>query len=174
MPFRLGTVLLALALIATSCGDGETKSPPEAAEETPSFGEVSPGAVQPATPFEVAEVTLSGDGGEVTIDVQVAGTDQQRQIGLMWRTDLPDDAGMWFEFEERIQSGFWMKDTLVPLSIAFIDEGTVVDILDMEPCEADPCDIYTPSEPYTDALEVNQGMFAEWGISEGDAATLAE
>ena len=66
-----------------------------------------------------------------------------------------------------------MKNTLIPLSIAFADaEGTIVSILDMEPCEADPCEIYDPGVPYRSALEVNQGAFDDWGVQVGDRLTL--
>jgi uncharacterized membrane protein (UPF0127 family) len=62
-----------------------------------------------------------------------------------------------------------MKDTLIPLSIAFYSvDGRILKILDMEPCKADPCPLYDPGVSYRGALEVNQGAFAGWGISEGD------
>ena len=77
----------------------------------------------------------------------------------MHREFLPDDAGMIFLFEEEIAGGFWMKNTLIPLSIAFVaGNGEIVRILDMEPCEADPCEIYDPGVTYSSALEVNQGV----------------
>lgn len=87
----------------------------------------------------------------------------------MGRESLGEDEGMVFVFFEESTGGFWMKDTLIPLSIAFFDaEGTIVDILDMEPCESEPCESYFPSSPYFGALEVNKGAFAEWGIEIGD------
>ena len=91
----------------------------------------------------------------------------------MSREFIPDDAGMIFLFDEPTTSGFWMKDTLIPLSIAFADaDGRILRILDMEPCEADPCEIYDPGVPYWSALEVNQGAFVRWGVEEGDRLTL--
>ena len=80
--------------------------------------------------------------------VEVADTQEEREVGLMNRESLPADAGMIFVFEEDT-GGFWMKDTLIPLSIAFAAaDGTIVSILDMDPCEADPCEIYDPGVPY--------------------------
>ena len=80
-----------------------------------------------------------------------------------------------FLFEEALTGGFWMKNTLIPLSIAFADgDGTILRILDMEPCEADPCEIYDPGVTYSSALEVNQGAFASWGVEEGDLLTLEQ
>jgi uncharacterized protein len=86
---------------------------------------------------------------------------------------MPEDAGMLFLFPAEHSGGFWMKNTLIPLSIAFVDaDGRIVRILDMEPCRADPCPIYDPSVAYRSALEVNRGAFAEWGVVEGDRLTL--
>ena len=66
-----------------------------------------------------------------------------------------------------------MKDTLIPLSIAFADaDGTILSILDMDPCESDPCEIYDPGVPYRSALEVNQGAFDDWGVRVGDTLSL--
>jgi uncharacterized membrane protein (UPF0127 family) len=75
---------------------------------------------------------------------------------------------MIFRFPGPTQGAFWMKDTLIPLSIAYYDaEGTVVAVLDMEPCTADPCPTYPPGTSYTGALEVNQGFFDDVGLEEG-------
>ena len=74
---------------------------------------------------------------------------------------------------EPSRSGFWMKDTLIPLSIAFIDEEeTITEIIDMEPCKKALCPSYVPKSEYVAALEVNQGMFEEWGIDVGDTVRL--
>jgi uncharacterized membrane protein (UPF0127 family) len=121
----------------------------------------------------LGRVLLGGDDDEVFVDVEIAQTDEARQEGLMNRESLPDDAGMMFVYFEPIMSGFWMKNTLIPLSIAFIDEEqTIIEIIDMEPCTKDPCPIYTPKGEYTAALEVNMGAFEEWGIEVGDTVTI--
>jgi uncharacterized membrane protein (UPF0127 family) len=68
-----------------------------------------------------------------------------------------------------------MKNTLIPLSIAFYDvDGTILRILDMEPCRSDPCRVYDPGVRYAGALEVNQGAFERWGVREGDRLELRE
>lgn len=165
---RLIGLCLVPLLLAACGGSSEVKDTP------PSFGQLQPGAPEPTPGFEVGKVKLTGDD-TITIDVQIARTDQQRQIGLMGRTSMPDNVGMAFVFEGEHQGGFWMKDTLIPLSIAFIDSGgEIVDILDMEPCEADPCPIYTPDAAYSIALETNIGAFDEWGIEAGDTAELLD
>lgn len=107
------------------------------------------------------------------IGVLVADDGAERGHGLMYRKWLPEDKGMGFLFEEQGQAGFYMLNTLIPLSIAFFDsEGTIVDILDMEPCPDSPCPTYTPDAPYSGALEVNQGAFERWGVIEGDRITI--
>jgi len=91
----------------------------------------------------------------------------------MGRTRLDDDAGMLFQWSDDTNASFWMKDTLIPLSIAFVSaEGRVLALLDMDPCRADPCPVYYPHVSYRTALEVKQGAFARWGVRIGDRARL--
>jgi uncharacterized protein len=112
-------------------------------------------------------------GDEVTVHVEVADPQAERARGLMGRRELQEDAGMVFVFLTDSTSAFWMKDTLIPLSIAFYDErGTIVRILDMEPCTRDPCVLYDPEASYRGALEVNRGAFERWGVREGDVLRL--
>ncbi len=170
---KLLLIALTLATVLGACSN-EDPEPSGSNDVVPAFGELTPAAAEPTPAFGTGEITLeSDDAGTKTIRVQIAEEPQQREIGLMGRTSLPDDTGMLFIFPGEFQGGFWMKNTLIPLSIAFIDsDGVIVDILDMQPCEAEPCDIYTPDNPYVQALEVNIGAFEGWGIAEGDTATL--
>jgi uncharacterized protein len=113
----------------------------------------------------------TASGSDLALPVWVANTPDRRAQGLMEVTDLPADAGMIFLFPESTTGGFWMRNTRIPLSIAFFtDEGALVDVLDMEPCTADPCEVYRPRGAYRYAIEVNQGWFARNGIGAG--ATL--
>lgn len=119
--------------------------------------------------FPGGSVLMSSVTTEVEIRALIAKTDEHRGYGLMYRPKLADDLGMAFLWESDTSGGFWMKNTLIPLSIAFFDSnGTIVRILDMEPCSEEPCQVYNPGVSYRGALEVNQGSFDEWGISEGD------
>ena len=123
--------------------------------------------------FATGRVLLGGGEDPVLVDVEIADTDEQRAQGLMNRESLPDDAGMMFVYFEPSQAGFWMKNTLIPLSVAFIDEEeTITQIIDMEPCKQELCPSYAPKSAYVAALEVNQGMFDEWGIDVGDTVRL--
>jgi uncharacterized protein len=102
--------------------------------------------------------------------VELARTDAERQRGLMGRAHLPDGEGMLFVFPAPVTAAFWMKDTPLPLSIAFIDErGTVIDIQDMQPFDES---LHYPAAAYQYALEVPQGWFARAGVTVGQQARL--
>lgn len=104
--------------------------------------------------------------GMYRIRAEVADTPGTRMVGLMKRTSLAENAGMLFVFEQAAIQCMWMKDTLIPLSVAFVDEaGTIVNIADMQPqTEESHC----AAKPARYALEMNQGWFARRGIKPGD------
>jgi len=105
-----------------------------------------------AAASESATAVLRLDG--VPFRPEVAKTSGQRALGLMNRTRAPKD-GMLFVFAETTTGGFWMKNTLVPLTIVFFDSaGKRVRRLSMTPCRKDPCPIYDPGRPYRFALEL--------------------
>lgn len=121
-----------------------------------------------------SELEISRGGKELlALKVQLALTPADQSKGLMGVKSLPDDSGMAFLFAAPVQYGFFMKDTLIPLDIAFWDEqGKIVDILQMEPCRSDPCPSFIPDSPYVGALEVNKGLLASEGIKPGDKVEL--
>lgn len=107
--------------------------------------------------FGRATIVMSGERWSVA----VADTPELRARGLMGITDLGDLDGMLFVFEEDTRAGFWMKDTLIALEVAFFGEdGGFVDLLTMEPCRADPCPTHTPSGAYRYAVEAPEGRLA--------------
>ncbi len=125
-------------------------------------------AREPQTP-PLHELAIETDRGPVLLKVEIASTPEAWQRGLMYREHLPEDRGLLFLFPQATGSPFWMKNTLIPLSIAFADQnGKILRILDMEPCTKDPCPTYYPGVAYRQALEVNQGWFARHGVKEGD------
>jgi len=104
--------------------------------------------------------------GQREIWVEVAKTPQERSQGLMERKYLGKDDGMFFIFETEDRHGFWMKNTFIPLSIAFIDKnGRIVWITDMKPLTLDS---HVPPQPILYALEMNKGWFSSHGIKAGD------
>ncbi len=119
---------------------------------------------------ERAELVITTDRDEVLLEVEVAVADEERRRGLMGRDHLAPNNGMAFVFNEAVSSGFWMKDTALPLSIAFVSaEGLILDIQDMEPYSLA---IHNIQEPYSYALEVNQGWYDRHGIAAGDVVQL--
>ena len=106
------------------------------------------------------------------IRVEVAQTPEERSYGLMGRKYLGKDEGMLFIFETEDYHGFWMKGTLLPLSIAFIaKDGRVVWITDMKPLTLDS---HVPPRPILYALEMNKGWFSSHGVKAGDMIRFAK
>ena len=113
--------------------------------------------------MNLERITISS--GMHRLDVQVAATAAQRQIGLMFRKDMPQHEGMIFVFEQATQQCFWMKNTLLPLSAAFIaDDGTIINIEDMKP---QTLDAHCSAKPVRYVLEMNQGWFAKKSLKAG-------
>ena len=142
---------------------GSTGTTPSARVGVSGFGEVTFRIDSTGMPF--------GGGASVSAArcALLAATAEQQGKGLMGRTDLAGFDGMLFRFDDDTQSGFYMKDTLVPLSIAWFDaEGRFVGTADMPPCGDLPvCPTFGPDKPYRYALEVLQGGLEPLGIGPG-------
>ena len=103
--------------------------------------------------------------GMYLIDTQLATNSEQRAIGLMFRTEMPASEGMLFIFEQASEQCFWMKNTLIPLTAAFVaDDGTIVNLADMKPQTTDS---HCSAKPVRYVLEMNQGWFNKKGIKAG-------
>lgn len=101
--------------------------------------------------------------------MEIADTPAARERGLMGRESLAPRAGMVFLWSEDTDSSFYMRGTLIPLEAAFFDaEGRILGILEMAPCAADPCPLYSPGMRYRGALEVNAGALGAAGVRVGD------
>ncbi len=110
--------------------------------------------------------------GEKEIRVEVAQTPEERSHGLMGRKHLGKDEGMLFIFETEDRHGFWMKNTFLPLSIAFIGkDGRIVWITDMKPLTLDS---HVPPRPILYALEMNKGWFSSHGVKVGDVIRFSK
>jgi uncharacterized membrane protein (UPF0127 family) len=162
-----GVAVLALVL-APAAGPGRpggrAAAPATAAQDPSGQG---PGSRAPAT----ATYRLEPGGGRAasTVRLEVAADPEARARGLMGRERVPPGTGMVFLYPADVQESFWMKDTLVPLSIAFVaGDGRVVSVTEMTPCRADPCPSYAPAGPYRYAVELAGGAFAAAGVGPGD------
>jgi uncharacterized protein len=128
--------------------------------------EGSPPVPSDPGPLPESEVRLIGpDGERLEVRVELAADPRARRRGLMLRPEVAEGGGMLFLFPEDSTGGFWMRNTLAPLDIAYVAEGgDVVEVMTMVPCEDDPCPSYTPSGGYRYALEVAAGVLTEAGV----------
>ncbi len=126
-------------------------------------------------PTEVTSLSLTtqvllkaGDGTLVPVSVEIAKTPKEQEVGLMNRTELPENHGMLFIFPNAQPLSFWMKNTKIPLDIIFISEQKkIITIAKAEPCTADPCKTYDAKEPARYVLEVQQGFSEKHGVTLG-------
>jgi uncharacterized membrane protein (UPF0127 family) len=122
-----------------------------------------------ACPFELPAATISLKGH--TLSVELATIPSARHCGLSNREELPKNQGMLFVYPSARPRTFWMKDTHIPLSIAFLeDSGEIINIQNMFPNQTD--ERYTSSRPAKYVLEVNQGWFQAHGIEIGDKVEI--
>ena len=110
---------------------------------------------------------------EITIYVEIADNDTERSYGLMNRTTLAKDRGMIFVYNKEEAMAFWMKNTLIPLDVIFLNRNKeVVSAETMQPCKADPCPSYYSKFPAQYAIEVNAGFVKENNIAYGNTAVF--
>lgn len=123
--------------------------------------------------FPKGRLRIYQEGKEIVIPVEIANKPELWSFGLMYREDIPWEYGMLFVFPSDEFGGFWMKNTLIPLDIAFIDSSkTIFNIQRMVPCTDDNCPIYYSPKPYRYALEVKAGFFEKFGFREGSKIQL--
>jgi uncharacterized membrane protein (UPF0127 family) len=141
-------ILLLLALIAAACSDD---NPP------------------PAVAAKTYPITLTQGGQTAQLNIEVAATELEREQGLMLRQSLADDTGMLFLFPVESTIGFWMKNTYIPLDIAYIDDsGHIAEIREGKPLDET---VLTPAKPYHSTLEVAGGWFERHNMTTGAMVT---
>jgi uncharacterized membrane protein (UPF0127 family) len=118
--------------------------------------------------FPKGKLKIYDGDKELIIPIEIANRPELWSFGLMFREDIPWEYGMLFIFPNEESGGFWMKNTYIPLDIAFIDsDKTIFSIQRMLPCSDDNCPIYYSPKPYRYALEVKAGFFERFGFKEG-------
>jgi uncharacterized protein len=180
----VGVALLAwiLASSAGLVGDDPTIVGDPTMADAPATGAGATSTPGPGgEPATVAYRLEPVEGPAVTVRLEVAADPASRARGLMGRRQVPEGAGMVFLYPTDVTGSFWMKNTLVPLSIAYVaGDGRVVSVAEMTPCAADPCPSYAPDGPYRYAVELAAGAFAAAGVGPGarvvpvDPAALPE
>lgn len=149
MKQTLRLAALSLVLGLGLMGAGPTATPPAAAQ----------GQAQPTLPMVALQAGIH------LVKAEVADDERKRAIGLMFRESLAPNHGMLFVFREKAGHCFWMRNTLIPLSIAYIDErGRIATIVDMEPLDERP---HPSGAPVRFGLEMTQGWFRAHGIQPG-------
>jgi len=109
----------------------------------------------------------------IKINVEIADDNAEMEKGLMFREKLNENEGMLFVFGEEALHAFWMKNTLIPLDIIFIDENfEIIDIKHAVPCRAEPCALYKSAKPAKYVLEVNEGFAEKNSVGVGDKIIL--
>jgi uncharacterized membrane protein (UPF0127 family) len=147
-----------ISLVALVIGVGACSAASPAVSPTPSGG--------------FGAIRIRHGATSSLLHVAVADTDAERASGLMNVTHLPAERGMAFVFAAPTTATFWMKDTLIPLSIAFVADGRILALREMTPCTADPCPTYDAGSPYSLAIEANAGYFRSKGIAVGDSVHM--
>lgn len=147
---------VALFLVLALAGCGNTLTPTTAVTPTPGQSKLT----------TILATITTANNQAVNLTLELARTDKEQETGLMGRDSVPDGTGMLFVFKAPGSISFWMKDTKLPLSIAFIDSsGKILDIQDMQAySEA----LHSPGQPYQYALEVGQGWFGRVEVKAGD------
>jgi uncharacterized protein len=161
--------------LLAGCGGTQADQDTRAQNTPQATGSDRPAQTEEATsrPQGLRTVVIDASGKEkVEVLVEIADGHLEQMRGLMYRTALGQDRGMLFVYDVEQYLSFWMRNTRIPLSIAFIDsKGRITDILDMKPFDDKPPH-YVSSEPVMYALEVNQGFFDEHSVKVGDHVEL--
>lgn len=169
-------VLMVMIAMFAGCTPLDSAAPPE---DTNSSGardgstEATTARAGGVATSGLSTVSIDASGGDkVEVRVEIADEPEEQAKGLMDRTSLGEERGMLFVYPDEQVRSFWMRNTLIPLSIAYMDaEGRIVDIQDMKALDDDPPH-YVSKEPARYALEVNRGFFEERGVEVGDRAEL--
>lgn len=164
LALRHSFLLFGLMLVLLACNQPSIAD--SAPPSSPSPGAASPSASPTLDTMSVRRIPLRLK--DQTLLVELAITPAEQQQGLMFRKSMDPSHGMLFVFSEEQALGFWMRNTYLPLSIAYLDaERKIVDIQDMQPLSEQ---IHRSSQPAKYALEVNQGWFADQKITLGSIA----
>lgn len=165
-PVLCGLLLISCAPAPSNTPQPEPTPPPTTTQPTPST--TNPQATEQGQVLPITATAKVVSSGKV-FGLEVAETEEQQRLGLMYRQSLPDDRGMLFEFDPPMPVRFWMKNCLINLDMIFLRNGVVQAIAhDVPPCVSEPCPTYgTPAE-IDQVIEIRGGLAKEIGLKEGD------
>jgi len=151
-----------LSVLLTGCSQVSTAKPPSTISST-----ATPAAVPTGQNLPISAQASLPNGSK--IQLEVAQTEEQQMMGLMYRPTLPDDRGMLFKFPSPQPVRFWMKNVPVSLDMVFLNNGVVKYIqASAPPCKTEPCGTYGPNTPIDTVIELRAGRSAELGLKIGD------
>jgi hypothetical protein len=165
LPLAAVVVVAALAATWVAVASGRDRGARGTASSPGGTASTPAGAVAGRQTYRLE----AGERPATKVSLEVAADEPARERGLSGRARVASGTGMVFLFPTDTTAPFWMKDTLVPLQIAFVAaDGRVVSLFEMTPCRADPCTVYTPSAAYRYAVELPSGAFTAAGLAQGD------
>ncbi len=175
MKLKYQIACLSLGLLLISCSAGASPRSEIEAKPSPSqTSEAQPLVPSPAAMGQILPLSASFKVSDQVIKLEVAKTPDEQEMGLMYRTSLPDDRGMLFAFSPPRPTQFWMKNTLIPLDMLFLRKGAIRAIAaNVPPCKSNPCPTYGPrTEDIDQVIELGAGRAAALGLKVGDRITI--
>ncbi|BAY21028.1 hypothetical protein NIES2100_07730 [Calothrix sp. NIES-2100] len=149
-----------------ACSPSNTTKPSTTTSDSETSAPVSGGQ---KLPISAEAIVPNG----TKIQLEVAQTPKQQEIGLMYRKSLPNNQGMLFKFPSPQPAKFWMKNTLIPLDMVFMQNGVVKYIqTSAPPCTSDPCPSYGPNVLIDTVIELRSGRSSELGLKVGDSIQI--
>ena len=138
------------------------------------FNETSQDIMEFDESINYSQVIIYTTNSEIMVNVEVADTPQKQSQGLMYRENLKLDHGMLFIFDDESILSFWMKDTLIPLDMIFVDKTfRIINVVDNAlPCNIEPCPDYSSEKPAKYVIEVNAGFAKTNDIEAGDFISI--
>ncbi|MEH1864004.1 MAG: DUF192 domain-containing protein [Nostoc sp.] len=162
----LGLFSMLLSVLLMGCSVPTKAKPPTPTSDSKPL---TPASLGQKLPISAKAILPNG----TTIQLEVAKTPQQQQMGLMYRPALPDDRGMLFGFASPQPVSFWMKNVPVALDMVFLQNGVVKYIQSAAPpCASEPCPTYGPNTPIDKVIELRSGRAAELKLKVGDIVKI--
>ncbi|MCW5314261.1 DUF192 domain-containing protein [Nostoc sp. KVJ3] len=166
MTCRLSLLSILFSIFLMGCSVPTTAKPP-----TPTSASQAPAKESLGQTLPISAKAIVPNG--TTIQLEVANTPQQQEMGLMYRAALPDNRGMLFKFSSPQSIRFWMKNVPVALDMVFLRKGVVKYIqAAAPPCASEPCPTYGPNTPIDKVIELRSGRAAELKLKVGDIVKI--
>lgn len=163
-------VFIPVTLLLLGCSDNTMT---HSNRSTPYSPVSTPINVLPTPQGQELPITAKFTLGEESIELEVAKTPEQQEMGLMYRTILPPNRGMLFSFSPPRRVAFWMKNTLIPLDMVFLKEGKIMAILkDVPPCTTPTCPVYNPQVMTDSVIELSAGRAQSLNLQIGDKINI--